>query len=139
MGGNGAPVRRYICRVERSANVVSGWIEVTHVVAVKQVDGGIALDLLHDGKRFTEVNDYVIIAIGKAVDLSIYPVAVIGKDGPEIIDDTGCSTLPGLYFAGDVRRQKYRQISIAIGDAMVATMGMAKYIRGLNSSMSVNG
>ncbi len=43
----------------------------------------------------------------------------------------GSTPLPALHFCGDVRRGRYRQVGIAVGDALIAAMAVARQLRSL--------
>ncbi|MDR0985648.1 MAG: FAD-dependent oxidoreductase [Mycoplasmataceae bacterium] len=45
------------------------------------------------------------------------------------VDDNQQTKIPGLYAIGDISRNKYRQISTAIGDAATATLSAIKHVK----------
>ncbi len=62
--------------------------------------------------------DYVLIACGREPN----SVEVEG------LGHVSESRFPGLYVVGDVKRGKYRQVSIAVGDGVHAAMSIADFL-----------
>lgn len=82
-----------------------------------------------DGVWLTSV-DAVVICVGKQPSWPRLPAELAPSVGA--VPDTnhaGCTAIPGLYLAGDVRRGRYRQIAIAVGDGIAAAMHAASYLR----------
>ena len=51
-------------------------------------------------------------------------------DAEDLSDPLGRSRVAGLYVVGDLRRGRYRQIGIAVGDGLAAAMHAASYLSG---------
>jgi len=76
-----------------------------------------------DEKSFT--TDYVLIATGRKSDMSFLNDDIKGNLN---INGNGSTNIPGLYFAGDVRRDRYRQTGIAVGDGILCGMLTIEYL-----------
>ncbi len=50
----------------------------------------------------------------------------------EINHQTGATSVPGIFAAGDVADTKYKQISIAVGQGAIAALSAADYLKTLN-------
>jgi|GEM_PF-38132 thioredoxin reductase (NADPH) len=71
--------------------------------------------------------DAVILCLGRSMLMPKLPAEVAYDDAgaPEL--NRNCRTsLPGLYIIGDACRGRFRQVGIAIGDALVAAMHVAQ-------------
>jgi thioredoxin reductase (NADPH) len=67
----------------------------------------------------TTTSDYILIACGRLPNDDI-----ISKDFME-------ENISGLYIAGDLRKGKYRQVGIAIGDGIYKAMCIEEYLKGI--------
>jgi len=63
-------------------------------------------------------SDYVLIACGRNPNKKL------------LSNDLEKSNVPGLYIAGDVRTEKFRQVGIAVGEGIYAAMSAETYLRG---------
>lgn len=68
--------------------------------------------------------DYALIACGREPNL----VDVEGSFDLSARRENCETEIPGLYVVGDVRRGNYRQMGIAVGDALQAAMSVADYL-----------
>lgn len=84
----------------------------------------------------TSDKKYLLLSIKKGNKVGFvktdYLLVATGRD-PEVRYWTGPTTqaehIPGLFLAGDVKRDIYRQASIAIGDGILAAMQVIKYLK----------
>jgi thioredoxin reductase (NADPH) len=58
------------------------------------------------------------------------------EQGFVVTDEKMQTTVPGVYVAGDVRRQYVRQISNAVGDATTAAVAATRYLEALDAAGS---
>ncbi len=70
-------------------------------------------------------SDFALVACGREPNIDFLPELEIVK----INEDGGCET-PGLFFAGDVRRGKKRQVGIAVGDGIICAMSALEFLLG---------
>ncbi|MFH1013793.1 MAG: NAD(P)/FAD-dependent oxidoreductase [Thermoplasmatota archaeon] len=71
--------------------------------------------------------DFIVVACGRASNTSFLSPTL--KKCFDTALDIPKTSLPGLYFAGDVIRGTYRQVGIAVGDGIHAAMMVEHYLR----------
>jgi thioredoxin reductase (NADPH) len=49
-----------------------------------------------------------------------------------IVDDSMSTSAPGIFAAGDIRRDSARQIAAAVGDGATAAMSAFRYLQGMS-------
>ncbi|MBI4495575.1 MAG: FAD-dependent oxidoreductase [Deltaproteobacteria bacterium] len=79
------------------------------------------------GSNFTLAVDGMISAIGEAPDLSFLPAGP--KSAPFTIDETGRTSLPGVFAGGDMASRQ-RTVALAIGAGKRAAMAIDAWLRG---------
>lgn len=93
----------------------------------KGVDAGFAS---YGNRKITVEADKIIFALGK----SPHPPPIENFSSSEILDAGfsyyGETAINGLFFAGDIRRKKDRNVSIALSDGLLAANGVFKYLKG---------
>jgi len=94
---------------------------------VKEEQGKIKIECISDGKETIFTPKYGLIACGRSPNLN-----VISKELQKSlrIKKDGTTNIPGLYFAGDVRRGNFRQTGIAVGDGISTAMMAAEFLLG---------
>jgi thioredoxin reductase (NADPH) len=70
--------------------------------------------------------DFILIACGRYPNTSF--LSPLLKNYLDTISDIPQTTLPGLYFAGDIVRGTYRQTGVAVGDGIRAAMMAERYL-----------
>jgi thioredoxin reductase (NADPH) len=71
--------------------------------------------------------DFIVVACGRAPNTSFLSPTL--KKCFDTAVDIPKTSLPGLYFAGDVIRGTYRQVGIAVGDGIQAAMMTEQHLR----------
>lgn len=81
----------------------------------------LVLSAKKDDKILLVIGDMVIVAIGREPNLDIVSEKLL-----EVYE--GKAENSHLYFVGDVKKNNYRQVSIAMGDGMKAAMEIVKEV-----------
>lgn len=73
----------------------------------------------------------VFVEIGSVPNSEIVKDVVDTNDYNEIVVDhkTGATSVPGIFAAGDVTDELYKQNNIAVGDAVTAALSAYEYVR----------
>ena len=75
----------------------------------------------------------VFVAIGIKPNSQIYSDIIdVDELGQIVIDKFMCTSVPGIYAAGDIRANSVRQVATAVGDGATAAMAAFKYINATN-------
>lgn len=106
-------------RVQNSEKIsVLAGIEPTKIKISSKI---LTLNTKKDDKILPIIADMIIVAIGRNPNLDIL--------SQKLLDIYGCKDEnPHLYFVGDVKKNNFRQISIAMGDGMKAAMEIVKEV-----------
>jgi len=84
-----------------------------------------------EGSNFTLAVDAVISAIGEVPDLSFLPEELPKSDGSLLVDETGATSLKGVFAGGDIIDQP-RTVSYAIGSGKKAALAIDATLQGKN-------
>ena len=102
-----------------------------HTMCVPEEIVGHSEDILLRCRRNEHIEelpfDFIVVACGRAPDTSF--LSPILKKCFDAASDSSKTSLPGLYFAGDVMRGIYRQTGIAVGDGIHAAMMVEHYLK----------
>ncbi|UCE73875.1 MAG: NAD(P)/FAD-dependent oxidoreductase [Methanomassiliicoccales archaeon] len=79
------------------------------------------------GKEIVFPSDYVLIACGRRPNLKVLSEDMVRDLS---IGENGGTNIPGLFIAGDVKRGRYRQTGIAVGDGILCAMSVVDYLMG---------
>lgn len=96
-------------------------------LTVEEKENRIAIMCRSGEKEIAFTSDYGLIACGRKPNLS--PLAEELRDTLTIKED-GCTDIPGLFLAGDVRRGFFRQTGIAVGDGILCAMKALNFLKG---------
>ncbi len=106
-------------RVKNTENIV---VLNNHVIKkVELKDDKIILELDEDGKPITMIKDLVLVAIGRKPNHDFLSEVIISEYNSPKSDSK-------LHFIGDVNKNNFRQVSIAMGDGMKVAMETVKRI-----------
>ncbi|MDE6149060.1 MAG: FAD-dependent oxidoreductase, partial [Ruminococcus sp.] len=85
-----------------------------------------------DGRVITIETDGVFAAVGmKPNNLGLNGLAETDKNGYVIADETGVTSVKGLFVAGDVRTKAFRQVVTAVSDGANCVMSAENYLLSL--------
>lgn len=110
-------------------------IKIVLSANVTEISGGSHVEEIHlDNGRAVPV-DGVFAAIGMIPQTAILKGLVyMDEQGYVIADETGVTSAPGLFVAGDVRTKKLRQVITAASDGANAAVSAAEYLRTIPSN-----
>lgn len=114
--------------LKRMVQAKGASIQVGCVVQKIQHDSkGLLLKCRQQDKGIERPADYLLIACGREPTLSFLAPGLLRYYSKS--NKLPQTSLPGLYFAGDVVRGTYRQTGIAVGDGMFAAMLAQRYLK----------
>ncbi len=103
----------------------------TQILSIEGQDnmqGVWVLDKSNQAKRYIEA-DGLFIQIGLTANSSlIQPLTKTNEKGEVWVDDQFMTTMPGLFAAGDVTQNPFKQIVIAVGDGAKAALAIQQYL-----------
>ena len=74
----------------------------------------------------------VFVAVGLTPNSQCFSnILELDDAGYIIIDETMATSSPGIFAAGDIRRNSARQITAAVGDGATAAVSSVKYLQEL--------
>jgi thioredoxin reductase (NADPH) len=96
---------------------------------IKKQGDRVVVEYKQDGEECSLTANYVLVASGREPEVGFLSESL--KKAYESCRDKECivSSIPGLYFTGDVIRGRYRQVGIAVGDGLHAAMLAEEFIR----------
>lgn len=109
-------------------------VEMVWDSVVKMIDGEdqvqyVQVENVKDGSKRTLNVDGVFIAVGILPDSDLVKDIVdLDEGGYVIADETGKTSAPGIYAAGDVRTKQLRQIITAAADGANAITSVEQYL-----------
>ena len=87
---------------------------------------------LADDRVITMETDGVFVAVGmKPNNFGLNGLAETDKNGYVIADETGVTSVEGLFVAGDVRTKAFRQVVTAVSDGANCVMSAENYLQSL--------
>jgi thioredoxin reductase (NADPH) len=76
----------------------------------------------------------VFVAVGLMPNSrSFFNIVDLDDAGYIITDETMATSAPGIFAAGDIRRDSARQVAAAVGDGATAAMSVFRYLQGQSS------
>jgi thioredoxin reductase (NADPH) len=82
--------------------------------------------------------DGVFVAVGVMPhSQSFFSLLELDDEGYIITDETMATSSPGIFGAGDIRRNSPRQVSAAVGDGATAAMAAFRYVQELGNGIGI--
>lgn len=97
----------------------------TYPLEVCEDGSDVVLTGKQDNEKKTFTGDYGLIACGRIPNLEMIPEAMHKTLS---LNDDGTTNIAGLFFAGDVRRGRFRQAGIAVGDGILSAMKAEQFL-----------
>jgi thioredoxin reductase (NADPH) len=73
----------------------------------------------------------VFVAIGLIPNSATFSnVVKLDENGNVVTDELMCTSIPGVFAAGDIRRNSARQVATAVGDGATAAKSAFRFVRG---------
>jgi len=114
------------------------WSTVVEEVLGDKVLGGLKLRNVKTGQHSILEVAGVFVAVGLMPNSqSFFPILDLDDAGYIVVDETMATSDPGMFAAGDIRRNSPRQVSAAVGDGATAAMSAFKYIQNQRNEIGI--
>ena len=105
------------------------WSTVVEEILGNKLLSGLKLRNVKTGRSSILEVAGVFVAIGLTPNShSFQSIVDLDDTGYIVIDETMTTSAPGIFAAGDIRRNSPRQIGAAVGDGVTAAMSAFKYV-----------
>jgi thioredoxin reductase (NADPH) len=106
------------------------WSSVVEEVVGDNMVRGLSLLNVKTGRRSVLNVDGVFVAIGVTPNSQAFSSLLeCDADGSIVADEMMATPAPGIFAAGDIRRNSPRQVSTAVGDGATAAISAFKYLK----------
>jgi thioredoxin reductase (NADPH) len=106
------------------------WDSVVEEVVGDQMVQGLKLRNVKTGQLSTLEVAGVFVAVGLTPNSQPFTGLLdTSETGHVIADQTLATSIPGIFAAGDIRRNSPRQVAAAVGDGATAALSAFKYLR----------
>jgi thioredoxin reductase (NADPH) len=106
------------------------WDTVVEEVSGDKVLEELKLRHVKTGQQSSLKVDGVFVAVGLMPNSrSFFNILELDDAGYIVTDETMTTSAPGIFAAGDIRRNSPRQIAAAVGDGVTAAMSAFKYVQ----------
>ncbi len=106
------------------------WDTVVEEVLGEKLLSGLKLRNVKTGQQSNLKLDGVFVAIGLMPNSQhFFNIIDLDDAGYIITDETMATSAPGIFAAGDIRRNSPRQIAAAVGDGVTAAMAAFRYLQ----------
>jgi thioredoxin reductase (NADPH) len=106
------------------------WDTVVEEVSGDKVLEELKLRHVKTGKQSNLKVNGVFVAVGLMPNSrSFFSIIELDDAGYIVADETMAASAPGIFAAGDIRRNSPRQIAAAVGDGVTAAMSAFKYVQ----------
>ena len=106
------------------------WDTVVEEVIGEKLVNGVRLNNVKTNQRSILGVDGVFVAIGLMPNSQcFFNILDLDDAGYIFTDETMATSVPGIFAAGDIRRNSVRQIAAAVGDGATAAMSAFRYLQ----------
>jgi len=114
------------------------WSTVVEEVLGEKLLGGLKLRNVKTGQQSILEVAGVFVAVGLMPNSQLFFNVVDLDDAEYIItDETMATSAPGIFAAGDIRRNSARQVASAVGDGVTAAKSAFKYVQELGNEARI--
>jgi thioredoxin reductase (NADPH) len=114
------------------------WSTVVEEVLGDRVLEGLKLRNVKTGQQSNLKVDGVFVAVGLMPNSrSFFDIVDLDDAGYIVTEETMATSNPGIFAAGDIRRNSPRQVSSAVGDGATAAMSAFRYIQDQRNEVGV--
>ncbi|MHC1578127.1 MAG: thioredoxin-disulfide reductase [Dehalococcoidia bacterium] len=106
------------------------WDSVVEEVLGDKTVEGVTLRNVKTGQQSSLRLDGVFVAVGLMPNSQqFFDILELDDTGYIVTDETLATSAPGIFAAGDIRRNSPRQVASAVGDGATAAISALKYIQ----------
>lgn len=122
--------KAYQDSLSRAENLEFLWSTTVSRLEGSDALTGVILRDVSSGNAHTLALDGLFICVGQAPATSLFRGQLeLDEAGYIVAGESGCTSLPGVYAAGDVRAKPLRQIATAVADGANAAHSAESYLR----------
>jgi len=116
------------------------WDTVVEEVSGDKVLEELKLRHVKTGQQSSLKVDGVFVAVGLMPNSrSFFNILELDDAGYIVTDETMATSAPGIFVAGDIRRNSPRQIAATVGDGVTAAMSAFKYVQEQGNGTGITG
>lgn len=117
-------------RVASAGNITVKWFSVVEEVlgVAEKTVTGVKIRNVNDGSTEDVVVQGLFVAIGHKPNTEIFRGIIDLDEAGYIIAESGRTSVPGVFAAGDVQDPRYRQAVAAAGSGCIAALEAERYI-----------
>ncbi|MCK5123838.1 MAG: FAD-dependent oxidoreductase, partial [Dehalococcoidia bacterium] len=106
------------------------WSTVVEAIMGEKLMSGIKLRNVKTGQSSILKVEGIFVAVGFVPNSQQFSnILELDDTGYIVTDETMATSAPGIFAAGDIRRNSPRQITAAVGDGATAAISASKYIQ----------
>ncbi len=121
----------YHRQLENTENIEIRWNTTVHQLLGEDRLSGVLLQDAHTGVLSQLEVEGLFVSIGRAPATQLFRGQLnLDQDGYIAADESTCTSIPGVFAAGDVRTKALRQIVTAAADGAVAAHMAERYLSG---------
>ena len=114
------------------------WSTVVEEVLGEKLLSGLKLRNVKTGQQSILEVAGVFVAVGLMPNSQLFfNIVDLDDAGYIITDEMMATSAPGIFAAGDIRRNSARQIASAVGDGVTAAMSAFKYVQELGNGATI--
>jgi thioredoxin reductase (NADPH) len=114
------------------------WSTVVEELVGDKMLEGLKLRNVKTGQQSILKLDGVFVAVGLMPNSrSFFSILDLDEEGYIITDERMAASSPGIFAAGDIRRNSPRQVSAAVGDGATAAIAAFRYVQEIGNGIGI--